>query len=1285
MYFSKHPISRDPNNATVPFPILRPPPAVRIFICIFLALLFIPFVTPAARAQEETVVFGDNCSLTVERELQTLPFDNFFKYSTLLILATSPELGPIALAAGKMGQEAAFEDVIVATLKGVVNCIRDPAQRQEWRNGLIVALALKDVGGFMKDLYSASGLFVDVDPNDAVKLGERADLTNQFFVKIGLSPSIASSLGESGDILRVAAARSFKGLPLSFQMATQVKMRIGTEFVQQCQMNTARQITQNMRAAMLERHPSAIREMVTASRAFIGQAIPVPDLMFFNAVPYLNTHANDVSKFMSARGDVRLIDRLLPESKTLLEKIRTTTPLYKATHERLLKHLDDAEGALRQCNYPRMISNLKLVSLEPGVIRSEPFNTMAGSLYDFFVDGGTEQRLGDTEHLQRSLAESDGCWGDVVSRYNAIIDKYDTLGDINVKGRDDFKLDAAFASGMRALDSCDKAGAQRALDSANSLMPEVFDPGDLCLDPVRAQNRVSMLEDRMSEVLPQCPKIPVISGDPPDGDATGRHVLKLVTVNGPRPRNIDNRNNVEKLDFSGSGVTVSHEKEGQYAEGGLSHIDRLSYGFDNYPTAIELGKSFSFGASLIMQRDVVNGGCSGKTRQFPVRLGMWVNQKNMIGLKNVGMARPDVEYTPACDASYGVGGEASLAVVCTPVSGAPVADISNYRLLYFYDCSGTGGGSEKSQDRLYLAWPIKDDGEGGYVTAEERMSPEYDWAFDYRAILSAGPLRGVPLQPDDISLTYEPDFTYPSGRRVSFGTVEHTVTVNNTWQGAQTADAAETGDNDAGSTAAAGDAAGQTASSDDRRAHIQNWLALAQPVENANPGYNLDFDEWGRVKGTTPTGTITLSGKPDGAGTSTSEYAWTRAESLDSLNMCTLQVYVDRKLAGEETESCQKSITQDDNAMPDLAGMEAARARTKLNNMGVDVEWRPGSIPTGSAKQGTIEKQSPEVGASLEDVKKVKLWVYRKSVISVTVPDVEGMPYDDARTRLREAGLSPRLGRNVELRPGTREGTVSYQDVRAGEAVTPGATVTLNVHGSAGVVGVPSVAGQKYDQAVKLIEDAGLKAKRRIGPYAPSMAKANTVQKTYPPAGTRLDAGTDVTLIVYNIYSEKIQTADAEPSARDTKPDGGPGPVKQPPARFNCDAGNSGIMLNGRPEVWGLQGLLRFDHGKVEGEYYGQNFSYFCHYLFPNYQQLNIKVSFYLTPPESSADKAKKDIFETYCNPPRKSHVQAYGVNGKAVKITYLDDYARRIGPAAARQLNQFHLDQILPYATSCR
>ncbi|MFQ5624899.1 MAG: hypothetical protein ACE5FS_16070, partial [Paracoccaceae bacterium] len=99
-----------------------------------------------------------------------------------------------------------------------------------------------------------------------------------------------------------------------------------------------------------------------------------------------------------------------------------------------------------------------------------------------------------------------------------------------------------------------------------------------------------------------------------------------------------------------------------------------------------------------------------------------------------------------------------------------------------------------------------------------------------------------------------------------------------------------------------------TINNPDLLALVREWIGIAEPPENAKPGYHLQYSKWGQVFGTTPTGTITVNFEPDdAAGMPYDVFLWTRRTDLASLRHCTLRQFVLTRLRGATIDGCTGS------------------------------------------------------------------------------------------------------------------------------------------------------------------------------------------------------------------------------------------------------------------------------------------------------------------------------------------------------------------------------------------
>ena len=75
---------------------------------------------------------------------------------------------------------------------------------------------------------------------------------------------------------------------------------------------------------------------------------------------------------------------------------------------------------------------------------------------------------------------------------------------------------------------------------------------------------------------------------------------------------------------------------------------------------------------------------------------------------------------------------------------------------------------------------------------------------------------------------------------------------------------------------------------------MDQWLFSAKPLENQKPGYNLRYEAWGRLVGTTPSTALSVAGQPD-TDLTRCEWLWQQSGNLHSTNLGTLREYVQRQ------------------------------------------------------------------------------------------------------------------------------------------------------------------------------------------------------------------------------------------------------------------------------------------------------------------------------------------------------------------------------------------------------
>jgi hypothetical protein len=125
------------------------------------------------------------------------------------------------------------------------------------------------------------------------------------------------------------------------------------------------------------------------------------------------------------------------------------------------------------------------------------------------------------------------------------------------------------------------------------------------------------------------------------------------------------------------------------------------------------------------------------------------------------------------------------------------------------------------------------------------------------------------------------------------------------------------------------------------------------------------------------------------------------------------------------------------------------------------------------------------------------------------VPDVEGLPDEEARERLAEAGFETEV--RLEESPEEDAGRVLEQSVPGGRKAQESSKILLTVGEAPRVASVPNVVGLSYPEAEKTLEESGYLlggVKEATSETVPE----GVIAKQDPQPGTELDAGSYVYL-----------------------------------------------------------------------------------------------------------------------------------------------------------------------------
>jgi len=146
-----------------------------------------------------------------------------------------------------------------------------------------------------------------------------------------------------------------------------------------------------------------------------------------------------------------------------------------------------------------------------------------------------------------------------------------------------------------------------------------------------------------------------------------------------------------------------------------------------------------------------------------------------------------------------------------------------------------------------------------------------------------------------------------------------------------------------------------------------------------------------------------------------------------------------------------------------------------------------------------------------------------KAPAAATVAKLTGLPLAEAKEKLEQAGLKPKLVAGKPASSKRDEGTIVSQNPAPGTKLRPGTSVTLEVYGPYNPnVTIPDVAKLSVNEAKARLEAKGLKARLiALGP-APSNGLSFKVKEAEPKSGVKVAPGTEVKVKVYGKYSPPL-------------------------------------------------------------------------------------------------------------------------------------------------------------------
>ena len=165
-------------------------------------------------------------------------------------------------------------------------------------------------------------------------------------------------------------------------------------------------------------------------------------------------------------------------------------------------------------------------------------------------------------------------------------------------------------------------------------------------------------------------------------------------------------------------------------------------------------------------------------------------------------------------------------------------------------------------------------------------------------------------------------------------------------------------------------------------------------------------------------------------------------------------------------------------------------------------------VTNSDVPAGQVISQSPEPGESVKEQRMVHL-VVSKGAGDITIPDLQGMSFDQAREKLKALGLS--IGKiTYENDPSKDDGVVLSQGLQAGGKASKGATVDITINQTKGTtVEIPNVVGMTIKEAKEALGNLGLS----IGKISGSNEDSAVVTAVSPAPGSSVKRDESITLV----------------------------------------------------------------------------------------------------------------------------------------------------------------------------
>lgn len=192
--------------------------------------------------------------------------------------------------------------------------------------------------------------------------------------------------------------------------------------------------------------------------------------------------------------------------------------------------------------------------------------------------------------------------------------------------------------------------------------------------------------------------------------------------------------------------------------------------------------------------------------------------------------------------------------------------------------------------------------------------------------------------------------------------------------------------------------------------------------------------------------------------------------------------------------------------VPNVVGKQLSVATRLLEERHLRVS--SSEVTNSDVPAGQVISQSPEAGESVKEQRMVHL-VVSKGAGDITIPDLQGMSFDQAREKLKALGLS--IGKiSYESDSSKDDGVVISQGLQAGGKASKGATVDITINQTKSTtVEIPNVVGMTIKEAKEALGNLGLSISKISG----SNEDSAVVTAVSPAPGSSVKRDESITLV----------------------------------------------------------------------------------------------------------------------------------------------------------------------------